>query len=285
MKNIKFFALAAALFAAPIFLTNCGDGETVAPKPVLEFIAGDYVSGDVDLPVNTEFTVGLNASHESNIETLTITVAYDGGAELVPSGCTLCDTTFGSKTFRVDFTGTTRSSTGTEKWTFTIADKDGNSTSKSITVNVVEAGNALFEYELDNNSDPFRVFNFYGPNTGAYQIGGGSLTSSDADEFKDIQDSTTVNEIASWPGRWGSRNGSTFKKVTGYNWGTMTSTSQLQSAWDGAGAEQATIIPAKGEFFVIKTGTGALAFIEITDRVSTSNDNLDYIQFRYKYRD
>lgn len=285
MKNLKIFTLAAVLLAVPVFLTNCGPTEEVAPKPVLEFVAGDYITGDVELPVNTDFSVGLNASHESNIESLKVTVSYDGGVELVPTGCTLCDTTFGTKTFRVDFDGTTRASTGTETWSFTIADKDGNATTKSITITVVPLGSELYEYEFDNNSDPFRVSNFYGPNTGAYQIGGGPLTSADADEFKDIQDSVTTSEISNWPGRWGSRNGSTFKKVSGYTWSTMTSTTQLENAWDGGSGATATIIPQKGDYYVISTGVGSLAFIEITDRVSTSSDNLDYIQFRYKYRD
>ena len=288
MKNIKLLSLLATMIIVPMFLSNCGDTETTTPAPVLEFIGGGtYVDSDIDLPVSTYFTVGLNASHTDKIESLKITVSINGGAELEPSGCTLCDTSFGDKTFRVDFNGKTGNSVGTEKWSFTIADKDGNSTTKSITITVIAAGDALYEFEFDNSSppQPHRVWNFIGPNAGAYQIGQGPLTSSDPNSDKDIQDSVSIADGSTWPGRWGTRNGSTFKKVTGYNWATMTNTAQLASAWTDGGTAVSSLKPAKGDFIIIKLPTGLYAFIEITDVVSTASNNLDYVQFRYKFRD
>ena len=288
MKNIKLFTLLAAVALTPIFITSCGDTETTTPEPTLEFIGGgSYVASDIDLPVNTDFTVGLNASHTAKIETLKITVSINGGAELTPSNCTLCDTTFGSNSFRVDFNGTTGTSVGTEKWSFTIADKDGVSTTKTITINVLASGDVLYEYEMDNSTPPkqHRVYNFIGPNLGAYEIGGGPLQSGDLNSLKDIQDSVTAAEGANWPGRWGSRNGATYKKVTTYNWSTMTNTAQLQSAWDESGTATAVILPKKGDFYAMKLSSGLYAFVEITDVVTTPSDNLDYVQFRYKYRD
>ncbi|MFY0643668.1 MAG: hypothetical protein JXR19_04310 [Bacteroidia bacterium] len=288
MKNLKSLALIVTMAAVPVFLSNCGDTETVDPSPVLEFIGGgDYISGDVSLPTGTDFEVGINASHESNIESLKITVSYDGGAALTPAGCTLCDTAFSAKTLRVDFVGTTGNSVGEEKWSFTIADKDGNSTTKTITIDVLASGDDLFVFEMDNSNppQPHRVWNFIGPNKGAHQMGAGSVGSSDPNAWKDIQDSITIAEGSNWPGRWGSRNGATYKKITGYSWVNMANTAQLEQAWnDAAGSGTATITPAKDEFYAIKLTNGKYAFIEITDVVSTPSDNLDYIQFRYKYR-
>ena len=288
MKNLKSLALIVTMAAVPVFLSNCGDTETVDPSPVLEFIGGgSYTSGDVSLPTGTDFTVGINASHESNIESLKITVSYDGGAALTPANCTLCDTAFSSKDLRVDFTGTTGNSVGEEKWSFTIADKDGNSTTKTIIIDVLASGDDLFVFEMDNQTppQPHRVWNFIGPNAGAHQIGSGSASSSDPNSWKDIQDSISAADGTVWPGRWTSRNGATYKKITSYNWANMTNTAQLETAWnDAAGSGTSVISPATGEFYAMKLTNGKYAFVEITDVVSTPSDNLDYVQFRYKYR-
>ncbi len=287
MKKIKLLSTVIAMALVPMLITSCGDTETVDPSPTLEFIGGgNYVSGDITLPVGTDFTVGLNASHDKNLESLMIAVSINGGTQLTPQNCGLCDTTLGDKTLRVDFTGTTGNQAGTETWSFTIADKDGNSTTKSIEITVVASGDALFEYEQDNSSppQPHRVWNFIGPNKGAHQIGQGSVASADPNSWKDIQDSMAASDGSTWPGRWASRNGSTYKKVTGYTWATMQNTVQLETAWTDGGAAEAVINPATGDYYVIKLPGDKYAFIEITDVVSTPSDNLDYIQFRYKYR-
>lgn len=288
MKNLKLFSLIATMLVVPLVLTNCSGTEDVAPVPTIEFIgSGSYISDDITLPVSTDFAVGLNITHTTKISSLKITVSYNGGAELTPANCTLCDTSFNENSARIDYYGTTGNNVGSEKWTFTASDKDGNSTSKSITITVVAAGDALYEFEMDNSTPPkpHRVYNFIGPNLGAYQIGAGPLQSTDANTDKDIQDSVSNADGSTWPGRWGSRNGSTYKKVTTYNWSTMSNTVQLQDAWDNGGTATATIKPAVGDFYVIKMPGSRYAFIEITDVVSTPSDNLDYIQFRYKYRD
>lgn len=287
MKKFKFLTLIATVAVLPMLLTNCSPGETVELGPTLNFLGGsEYVDEDVSLPTGTDFTVGLVASHTSDIESLMITVSINGGTELTPAGCTLCDTTFGSKDFTVEFNGTTGNSTGTEVWSFTAADANGNATTKKITITVIDAGEELYEFEVDNGNppQPHRVYNFIGPNKGAYQIGAGPLASADPNEWKDIQDSVSSSDGANWPGRWTSRNGSTFKKVTSYNWTTMVNTAQLEDAWTNSGTAMSVISPKKGDFYAISLPSGKYAFIEITDVVTTGSDNLDYVQFRYKFR-
>jgi len=288
MKRIKLLSLAILGTMATVLLTNCGDGDGTAPKPTLEFIGGGaYISGDISLAGDEDFSVGINASHTENMVSLKVTVSYNGGAQLVPANCTLCDTGFSSKSLRVDYNGKTAATAGTETWTFTVADKDGNSTSKSITItNLGTGGASLIEITKDNNNNTLKVWNFHGPNSGAFDlVVGSNLLSADDDADKDLQDSTTTAEIAAWPGRWTSRNGTMFKKMTTYNWGNVTNTVQLDAAWnDVAGAGSATITPAKDDVYVahLRGAVDAYSLIEITDVVSTGSDNLDYIQFRYK---
>jgi len=110
-------------------------------------------------------------------------------------------------------------------------------------------------------------------------------TSSDANSRKDIQDSTTNVETNDWPGRWTSRNGSTFKKVGSSAWSTITNDAEINASWNDAGAEQSVITVATGDLYIINAkSSNKYGLIEITDVVSTADNNLDYVEFRYKFQ-
>lgn len=136
MKNIKFKMFIALLTVSALTFTACTTEDPEPTKPKLNFLAGDgYTSTDGDIVSGSDFKVGLTASHDSKIETLVVTVSYDGGTQVSPLNCTLCDTTINKETFTIDFMNTVENKPGNETWFFTIADKDGNSTTKSITFN------------------------------------------------------------------------------------------------------------------------------------------------------
>ncbi|MFT5511805.1 MAG: hypothetical protein ACI8SE_000198 [Bacteroidia bacterium] len=136
MKNFKFKMFIALITVSAVTFNSCTTEDPEAKKPQLNFLAGDdYKSTDGDIVSGSDFKVGLSASHDSKIETLEITVTLDGSTPVAPLNCTLCDTTFNETSFTIDFTNTVQNKPGTETWNFTIVDKDGNSTTKSITFN------------------------------------------------------------------------------------------------------------------------------------------------------
>lgn len=136
MKNIKFKLFIALITVCALTFNACNTEEPEAKKPQLNFLAGDdYTSTDGDIVSGSDFKVGLSASHDSKIETLVVTVSYDGGTQVSPLNCTLCDTTINKESFTIDFMNTVENKPGTETWFFTVSDKDGNSTTKSITFN------------------------------------------------------------------------------------------------------------------------------------------------------
>lgn len=145
MKNLKLSALIAFVAMGSFFFSACSDdGGTDPAKPVLNFLAGaGYVSADGDITAGSEFTVGLSASHESKIEKLVVTVSYDGGTEVSPVNCTLCDTMINEKSFTIDFTNKVEDTPGSETWFFAVSDKDGNTTKKSITFNRTAVPSAI----------------------------------------------------------------------------------------------------------------------------------------------
>ncbi len=288
MKNIKLMSFVAILGLGSIIATSCGDVEEVTPKPTIEFIGGsEYVSSDISLAGGSNFTVGLNISHTLKLQKLEITVSYDGEPEVLDPNCTLCDTLLGDNDLRVDFKGTTRAAKGTEAWNFTATDKDGNSTTKTITItNLGSGGSALIEFTQDNNGDPFRVWNFAGARQGAYQLGVGNLSSSEPNKYKDIQDSVSSTEIGNkeWPARWTSRNGTMFKKSTSYNWSSVNNSSELEAAWNALGTAESVVEVTDGDVYIVNIkNAGTYALVEITDVKDTgASDNNDYVQFRYK---
>ncbi|MCB9262811.1 MAG: hypothetical protein H6607_10590 [Flavobacteriales bacterium] len=135
MRNVKFNLLIAFAVVGTLVLNACTDpGVTPEPdKPVLNFLSNTgYISADGEITEGSEFTVGIQASHSSNIESLKVRVSLDGSSQVTPDMCTLCDTTFKSKTLTVDFTNMVQNKVGYEEWFFTVADKDGNETTRSI---------------------------------------------------------------------------------------------------------------------------------------------------------
>jgi len=265
-----------------LLLTNCGTGDEPDPSPVLNFLGGDYISTNTSLAANTDFTIAVTANHTKNLKSLKVVQSLDGQTDIE-----LVDSAYNDKTIaEFVFNGTTAASAGTEIYTFIVADKDGNSTSKAITItNIGDPGNDLETFEKDNNGETFKVYNFQGPAAGAYEMAAGPLSSGDANSRKDIQDSTANVETNDWPARWTSRNGSTFKKVSSSAWSTITNDAEIAASWEAAGSEQSVLTAVIGDFYIIHAkSSNKYGLIEITDVISTPSDNLDYVEFRYKFQ-
>ncbi len=145
---------------------------------------------------------------------------------------------------------------------------------------------------VGGNNVPVRVYHLAGPEEGAFYIRATAPVISASDEFiKDIQDSITDTEIVNqeWPGRWTSRNGTTFKMISGSDFNSFSTQESLMTAWDAAGAAQSTIEPLKDELYIAKILANGVrgipdmyVLIEITAKTVTSSNNSDYMQFRIK---
>jgi hypothetical protein len=287
MNKLRLVALAAVVSVSAIFFQSCGTDE-VKPNPEVSFI-GDagYTAQDASIAGGTAFKIGVVATHTEKLSKLEIFVAYDGGPNLKPADCTLCDSSLSGTNLKATYNGMTRVVEGTEKWTFRVTDKDGLSTSKSITITTTgKAGDNLIEITKNNDNSTIKVYNFNGPKLGAYDLkNGGNLGAGDDNKDKDIQDSTDLAETATWPARWTSRNGSTFKKVTAYSYAQIKTTTDIEAAWTGSGTAVNALLVKKGDVIVVKLRgvDGDYAVVNVTDVVSTSGtDNNDYVEFTFK---
>lgn len=134
MKNI-FSSI--ALIIAITFLSSCEKDEGKLPNIAFKTTSG-YTSADKTVSTNTTLTVGITASKSEDkdvLKTFDASKSLNGGTATSFYSETLSGTQGDSYT--KDLQITTGSTAGTEKYTFTVVNKDGlkNAVSFTLTVN------------------------------------------------------------------------------------------------------------------------------------------------------
>ena len=134
MKKIfSILAVAASL----VYFSSCEKDEGKLPN--IAFKAGSsYVSTSMTVKKDTALTIGIVASKsedEDVLKTFTGTVSYNGGADSTLASNTLSGAD-GDNYVR-DIAIRTHNAAGTEKYTFTVVNRDGlkNSVTLTLTVN------------------------------------------------------------------------------------------------------------------------------------------------------
>lgn len=279
--KIKHFLSLAILAGSSLFLLNsCGDGST-NPAPTIDIISeAGSITGDVTMDGDKTFTLVFNVSDDKKVKSIEVNSTVDGRVS------SQFDTTVSTSSIKIKLTKKSLARIASEVWTISATDDDGGTSSKSftITTNTNASGNPLTTYTKDNNNLPFKVWNFHGPNAGAFDLMDGiAQTKGDPDSDKDIHDSTSTSEIAQWPGRWTAKNATRFKKVTSYTFANITNTGMLDAAWNASGAEMKFMTLANGDLYIAKLrGTNTKVLINIVSVTKTSGDNLDNVEFTFK---
>lgn len=131
--NLIFF-VTASIFSLSMFSCKKDEGKL----PDISFKTGTgYTSTNASVARNTAFKVGINAAKtESNdiLKTFNITVSFDGGTPATVYSETL--TAAQGDNYTYDFNRTTRNQAGSEKYIFTITNKDGLVNSLTLTITV-----------------------------------------------------------------------------------------------------------------------------------------------------
>lgn len=133
MKKLFFLICSSALLLS----ASCKKEKDAHIPPDMQLrTGGNYVSGNVTVNHGDSVLVGVVITKkEDDLKTYNISYAYDGASS---------NTTFYNYVMTAaEYNGYskdtwlhTRNQAGTEKWTFTVTDRDGNLAQKSITLTV-----------------------------------------------------------------------------------------------------------------------------------------------------
>lgn len=137
MKNFKnkTISLMLAVAAVAFSLTSCEKDAHTPPDVAFKTGVG-YTSADATVGLGDTLLVGIIADKtEDELKTYNVSYAYDGATTTITAdNFTLLSSE--EEHYEKDYQVIVRSIAGTEKWVFTITDRDGNVASKTINLTV-----------------------------------------------------------------------------------------------------------------------------------------------------
>lgn len=135
---MKIMSMKYALFFIIALGVVCSCEKDKMVPPTIDFLStSGYTSADGHIALNTSFKIGVDAKRteaEDDLKTFVVTKTYDGGTETTIDNVTLTSAQAGE--FTKDYPLTTRNTAGTEKYSFTVTNRDGLITTKTITITV-----------------------------------------------------------------------------------------------------------------------------------------------------
>ena len=136
MKRFFKLSLSIAILFTLLSINSCKKDEGILPD--ISFKTGTgYTSSDATIAKNTAFLVGINAARTEDkdvLKTFNVSVSYDGGASTTVYTETL--TSDQGDNYTHDLNLTTRNQSGTEKYSFTITNRDGLINTIALTITV-----------------------------------------------------------------------------------------------------------------------------------------------------
>ena len=137
MLKSKFKTMAAILLLlTSVTIFSCEKDEHTPPN--IDFKTGTgYTSADATVGQSEAVLIGVNVEKtEDELSTFDVSVSLDGAANQSIAGYPETIGASEEDGFSRDITVTTRAQAGTEKYTFTVTDRDGNITQEAITLTV-----------------------------------------------------------------------------------------------------------------------------------------------------
>lgn len=136
MNSIKKITIAIILATTfGLILNSCKKDEHIPPDISFKTTAG-YTSGDATVGMGENILVGIiGEKKEDDMISFNVSYAFDG-ASTTTTLQTISISGAAQQHFDTDVTYTVRNQAGTEKWIFTITDKDGNIAQKQIVLTV-----------------------------------------------------------------------------------------------------------------------------------------------------
>ncbi len=287
MKQLNF--LFAFLLAASIpFITSCGtDGESTDVHPAINFVGGaGFTSADVTLKAGDPIKVGINAfsntSSNAKLAKFKIVRTFNN----IPF--TALDSTLSStNAFSITLESFAYPAAGTERWTFTITDKDGVSAELSFNI-ITTAGAAIKSYNqkiLGSYDNTTYGSSFASADGVVYKLADAKANASKIDWMFYYGGGTSLATLVSpsdaaaasvysssdGPASWTIRNNTKFAKVAlpvNIKWESITNDSEIIPLATGITETKANLLIAN-QIVAFKAVTGKMGLIKVESITGT----------------
>ena len=137
MKKIQKIIFSSAILCLLFSASACKKKKDAHVPPDVAFKTGSgYTAGDVTVTTQDTLKVGIVATKtEDDLKSLNVSYAYDGSSTTTTQN-TFYMTASEYEYYEKDVQIITRNVAGSERWVFSIVDRDGNITQKTIVLTV-----------------------------------------------------------------------------------------------------------------------------------------------------
>lgn len=266
--------------AAVTFLASCGgdNGDDPKPDPAVNFkTAAGYTFSSQTVTVDSIIQAGILINHDRKIKNVKFEVTVSG------STFTVKDTTVNDKLIDMDFMRRVIPTPGTEAWSITATDADGQTGTASFTLTVQGQDQNLIDYVASGagqeNRKMYRLQSATNPS--AFDLDDlqvYSASTSVPDENKDMYDNTAGS--GTYAPVWASKTGAQFVKVTGgLDYATTTKYSEIVNYFSSKTPTATTETLAKDNMYIVRGGTKDRYYlvyvINIDDPAGVDDDHVE----------
>ncbi len=297
MKRLSFLFAILVMASVPFFTSCSKDTTTADVKPTINFIGGTgFTSGDVTLNAGDAIKVGIsafsNSSSKAKLKNLKVVRTFNNTPFVA------LDSTFSTTdAFNITLESFAYPAAGTERWTFTITDKDGESAeiSFNITTTTTSAGGPIKSYNqvilgsYDNSaygssfaSSDGTVYTLANAKTNAAKIDWMYYYGATNNATLASPNDATVTEIftssTNGPSTWSVRNDTRFAKVnlpSGLTWDSITTDLEIITLATGISDTKTNLLTA-GQIVAFNTVAGKKGLIKIESITGTGAGSITY---------
>jgi hypothetical protein len=290
MKKLVYL-FAMLLVSGLFYMTSCTEEEEGDVKPTINFKGGaGYVSQDVTLDTDAEFTIGItaasNSSSNAKLSLLELTRVYNNATWFT------WDTAIDVSYYSIDITMTTLNVEGTERITFKITDKDGQTS--EIAVNITTESSAgpitAFDQKILGSYQSATGSSFASADGSIYSLAEAKANQAKVDwmYFYGASDLATIaspndshaalvfNNATNGLQTWTTKNNTLFRKVTTViDWNAITDDSIImQEAATEPDQTRITSL-AVGDVLLFKTVTSKYGMIKVNNIAVGADGTID----------
>ena len=244
MKKIQLLAGLLLITGIGIFTSCKKDSTTEDLSPSMNFVGGSgFISADANLAAGAVFQVGVNASANSTSKTKLTNFKVVRTFNNIPY--TVIDSTFSESNFNLQFTMVAYPEAGSERWTFTIKDKDGESMELAFVITTVGTASDIttFSDVVLGSYDNSTIGSSFASSTGVvYKIADAKTNAAKVDWLyyygvtnlstlaapDDVAAATIFNSATNGLQTWSVRNATRFRLATeGAVWDNITTAADI----------------------------------------------------------